>query len=102
MLAGIEDVYSDPSYDYLSYNEALEISFNIRKTSLCKCVIIDAIIISHSTKVLILSIIQLLQKRLIYIPQIRATATNPVYCTATVVYCSVLGLVYIVYPYSKP
>ena len=27
MLAGIEDVYSDSSYDYLSYDEALEVSF---------------------------------------------------------------------------
>ncbi|PIL36549.1 hypothetical protein GSI_00238 [Ganoderma sinense ZZ0214-1] len=27
MLAGIEDVYSDPSFDYLSYDEALEVSF---------------------------------------------------------------------------
>ncbi|PIL27218.1 hypothetical protein GSI_10362 [Ganoderma sinense ZZ0214-1] len=27
MLAGIEDVYSDPSFDYLSYNKALEVSF---------------------------------------------------------------------------
>ncbi|PIL25068.1 hypothetical protein GSI_12957 [Ganoderma sinense ZZ0214-1] len=27
MLAGIEDIYSDPSFDYLSYDEALEVSF---------------------------------------------------------------------------